>query len=523
MFIRKLIITLENIRGIKKLVFEAPTKSGVYVMTGINGSGKSTLMTAMARISDNSIFSSDFVDTPFDSYGSSKISYHMEKEDCTTDVYFTRSKSKWNPHPKNCSLGKAAPFEQVIYINTSTQRFFEWAIKTQPIEKTEASARSASPILKAGLKEIIGSDKFEKLKYQTIKNIGAAVRRPKRGNKVFYIPRADGSTYSELNFSLGERMILNALDALENVKERSLLLIDEIELALHPIVQINFFDYVKRIAKEKNLMVIISTHSPSLIRYAKNRYFLESDKNGIVEVKSECLPSYILRDLTIESENNPDYLLFVEDEQAMRLLNVIISIIKNKENCTKYFTYRIIRVGGWEETIRLMSDFKTVKPYSDLTVKAFPDLDAKQAFDDMESKDSEDRTDADKRRIELWKNNLQNILPLHITPELGIWNWILSSDASVKIQEFLEREYGILTFKIKNCIDYVIDHTHNGSNEREQAKYKLMDLVTQLVEHLPAIRRERAYDLIYSCYVEYNYEDIKLYYKQFFCKILNSR
>ena len=522
MFIQKLVITIENVRGINKLTFEAPTKSGVYLLTGINGCGKSTLMTALARISDKSVFSSDFIETPFDSYGNSKITYHMEKEGITTNICFTKSRCKWNPHPK-CSLGKNAPFSQVIYINTSTQRFLESDIRNHPIEKTEAKARSASPKLKEGLKKILESDKFEKLRYQTIKNKGAAVTMPRRGNKVFYVPQADGSSFSELNFSFGERMILNALDTIENVKDRSLLLIDEIELALHPILQIRFYDYIREIAKEKNLMVIISTHSPSLIRYAPNRYFLESDRCGNIVVKTNCLPSYILRDLAIENENNPDYLLFVEDDQAMRLLNVIISTIRNKESCKKYFTYRIIRVGGWEETIRLMSDFKTVKPYSDLTVQAFPDLDAKQAYDDMESKDNDARTDAENRRIKLWKNNLQNILPLHITPELGIWNWILSSDASGKIQEFLEKEYGTLTFNINSCIDYVIANTHNGSNEREQAKYKLMDLVTQLVDHLPAIRRERAYDLIYNCYVEDNYEEIKLYYKQIFCKILNRR
>lgn len=447
----------------------------------------------------------------------------MEKDGTNTDVYFTKTKSKWNPHPKNCSLGKAAPFEQVIYITTSTQRFFESDIKTHPIEKTEAAARPASPTLKAGLKKILVSDKFDKLKYQTIKNKGAAVTRPRRGNKVYYIPSTDGSVYSELNFSLGERMLLNALDTLENVKEKTLLLIDEIELALHPIVQINFYNYIEEIAKEKDLMVIISTHSPSLIRYAHNRYFLELAADGNVEVKTNCLPSFILRDLTTENENNPDYLLFVEDEQAMRLLNVIISKIRDKENSTKYFTYRIIKVGGWEETIRLMSDFKTVKPYSHLTVHAFPDRDAKQTLDDIEAKDNEHRTEADERRRTLWRDNCHNILPLHITPELGIWDWIVCDGSSDKIQQLLETDYGTLTFRIKDCVDYVNCHTLNGSNEREKAKYKLMDLTTQLIERLPSIRRERVYDLIYNCYVEDKYEEIKNYYKQTFCYILNRK
>ena len=250
MFIQKLVITIENVRGIKNLVFEAPTKSGVYILTGINGSGKSTLMTALARISDSSVFSVDFIGTPFDSYSNSKISYHMEKDEITTDICFTKSRCKWNPHPK-CSLGKNAPFSQVIYINTSTQRFFESDIKNHPIEKTEAKARAASPKLKEGLKKILGSDKFNKLRYQTIKNKGAAVTTPRRGNKVFYVPQANESSFSELNFSFGERLILNALDTIENVKDRSLLLIDEIELALHPILQIKFYNYLTEIAKEK--------------------------------------------------------------------------------------------------------------------------------------------------------------------------------------------------------------------------------------------------------------------------------
>lgn len=523
MFVQKLTITLENIRGIKTLQFDAPTKSGVYVLTGINGSGKSTLMTALARISDNSIFTTQFIDSPFDSYKNSKITYHIEKEDNVTDIYFTKRKTNWAPHPKNKSLGKITPFQDVIYITTSTQRFLESEIKHNPIEKTDARARSASVSLKSGIKRVLGTNKFDNLRYQTIKNKGVAVTRPRRGNKVYYIPMNNGTSFSELNFSFGERMILNALDALENIKERSLLLIDEIELALHPIIQIKFYDFLAEIAKEKNLMVIISTHSPSLIRYAKTRYFLELNNDGDITVKSNCLPSYILRDLTIENENNPDYLLFVEDEQAMRLLNIIISVIKRNERCEKYFTYRIIRVGGWEETIRLMNDFKTVNPYSSATVHAFPDFDAKLSIDAIYTKKPQSLTDADQRRLDLWKSNLQNILPLHITPELGIWNWIKEKISHSKIQTSFEQEYGTLTFKIEDCVNYITEHACNGSNERDKAKYKLMDLITQIIDRIPDIRRERAYDIIFNCYVKDNYENIKSYYKQTLCMILNRK
>ena len=92
MFVNRMRITLENIKGIKKLEYEAPVKAGVYVLTGVNGSGKSTLLTALARISDTSVFSTQFRETPFDSYKEAKISYHIESKEKnnTYDVYFSK-------------------------------------------------------------------------------------------------------------------------------------------------------------------------------------------------------------------------------------------------------------------------------------------------------------------------------------------------------------------------------------------------------------------------------------------------
>ena len=89
-----------------------------------------------------------------------------------------------------------------------------------------------------------------------------------------------GRWYSELSFSLGERMALNALDYISDIPRQSMLLIDEIELALHPIAQVLFYNYLEKKAEEKDIVIIISTHSATLIKRAKNIQYLEKDDEG---------------------------------------------------------------------------------------------------------------------------------------------------------------------------------------------------------------------------------------------------
>lgn len=521
MFVNSLKVTLDNLKGIKHMEFNAPTHSGVYILTGVNGCGKSTLLTALARISKSNVFKEEFIETQFDNYGNAKISYEINKDNRLTSGYFSKVKN-WNPHPKGFSLKNNTPFATVYYITTSQQRFFESELIKHPIRPTESRERAASVFIKEGFKEIFQTEKFDKLRFQTIHNIGAGARNPRRGNKVYYI-NEEGKIYSELNFSLGEKMVLNALDALDGIKEHSLLLIDEIELALHPMAQVRFYKLLQRMAKEKNMMVVISTHSPTLIKISENNYFLDKDEEGVVIVKENCYPSYILKDVTMENEVNPDYLLFVEDDQAKRLLSVIIESIRSKENCNRNFTYKITRVGGWEETIRLMSDFKSINPYSKKNVQAFPDQDAKISIDEISNKDENRRSDSGKRKLNLWNSHHQNILPLHITPELGVLDWLKIQGKYAKIQDILENQYSNVSFRFENILHAVLATPEKGGNDREKAKYRLMDIIQELRQRLPEMNEEEGYKLLYQAYVNDNYAEIKSYYLRQFCYILNRK
>lgn len=509
MFADQLTITIENLRGISHLVFHAPTKHGVYVLSGVNGCGKTTLLTALARISDPNAFNAYLIDTPFDNFSQSKISYKIIKDGQEYIGSFKKAVKYWNPVPKNFNLAAISPFSSVTFISTAHQRFVESSILENKIEKTDTRSLPASNVLRYGMSRILDNPIFQNLRFQTIKNKGAAVKNPRRDNKVYYIPLEGKKSYSEIHFSFGEKMVLNALEVLTKAKEKSIVLIDEIELALHPTAQVRFYEYIREIANDKKLLVILSTHSASLIKLAKNRIYLDHDPDvqGGVIVKNDCYPAYILRDITFSEDINPDFLLFVEDVQAKRLLDTILNEIKRREHYQGNLIYRICPVAGWEETIRLMDHFKSIPPYSAKNVEAFPDADAADSIQAISDKPEENRTDSEKRRLALWNDANYNILPLHITPELGVWNWLSSGHGAVNaFKNLIEDKYGNQIFNLSNIITDVAALPPTGKNEREKAKFRLMDLFTELKMHMPELDEDSYYKFLYKSYVISNYD-----------------
>ena len=105
-----------------------------------------------------------------------------------------------------------------------------------------------------------------------------------RRNTAYVIPLGKNQYYSEQNFSFGEIVMLNLLLDIEDTKDGSLLLIDELELALHPSAQIRLITILRKIAEEKNLTIIISTHSSSIIKSQKNVILLEDCGDNIINL-----------------------------------------------------------------------------------------------------------------------------------------------------------------------------------------------------------------------------------------------
>jgi hypothetical protein len=133
------------------------------------------------------------------------------------------------------------------------------------------------------------------------------------------------------------------------------MLIDEIELALHPVAIRNLFIFLQDHVKEYgNLTVILTSHSPEVIHRIdpKNMYKLErvNDSNNNFYIVNPCYPNYAIRDVYIN--DGPDFLLLVED----LLAKLIVKKTIDKLDLDSSRLVSVIPVGGWQNVLKFQAE-----------------------------------------------------------------------------------------------------------------------------------------------------------------------
>jgi predicted ATPase len=131
-------------------------------------------------------------------------------------------------------------------------------------------------------------------------------------------------TYSEAFAGSGEFAIVIMVMRILESPERSLILLDEPEVSLHPGAQDRLVTFLMEQIKEKKHQIVMSTHSPMMIRRlppeAIKPFYL--DKTGVVEARSNALPEEAFFYL---GEPLPGKkLIIVEDRLAMELVKSAI-------------------------------------------------------------------------------------------------------------------------------------------------------------------------------------------------------
>lgn len=160
--------------------------------------------------------------------------------------------------------------------------------------------------------------------------------------------------------SSGECLLISLLHFIYNsIIRRSLpsnqpilMLIDEIELALHPIAITNLINLLQELITEyDNLTIIITSHSPEVIRkiHPNNIYKIERIQNETnnFNIVNPCYPSYAIRD--VYTHDGFDYLLLVEDELAKMVVKNSIEELKLENSRL----VNVLPVGGWENVLKL--------------------------------------------------------------------------------------------------------------------------------------------------------------------------
>lgn len=451
-------IIIKNTKGIKNLNFELPDKNGVYLIVGSNGAGKTTLLVCLDRICNPYAFARGFScpksTSGFDEYSDSQITYQNNN----MSVVYRKKKSKWTASPRknNAQLLQTFGFTNSIFIRADSKR-----IDATQDEIKNGIILAASSNIKKYMNDI-----FDTTRFNNLKKLKVTHGRGKSAS--FFNVIKDGAIcYTEKRFSTGELAILHLLQSIENSTSGSIVLLDEAEIALHPRVQINLLKCLQQISTSRDLMVLISTHSPTLIKATTptNILMLEPDECGDVSVVNPCYPTRALGGIDYTESAGFDYVFFVEDDMARLFLKKIINryikiAIEHSTASTS-----IIPVGGFYETAHMAVQTKE-QLLNKSKVYAFVDTDA---FENLEQKP---------KFKELYNANNNTIRDLKITPETYFVN-ALNSNNNVIIQKFKS----IFHCEPANIVNSKKYQDCNSTKDRQLAKDRFSVFIKYCSSH----------------------------------------
>lgn len=340
-------IIIEKLKKIEKLEFVLNLEKGIYAIVGNNGTGKSSLITCIAKLVKPSILKEEFSGNS-NNFENTKITYINPYG---IDVIWEK-KPNWFAKDNYGAMPKYKGFfESSILTGT---RFFHLdnkniTLKTKDIE----NSKEASDFIKKNMDYIINGEKtsfFNKLHYSDLGD----------KKRLYYLDFGENNHITEFNFSTGEYFLLSVLKIIQTFSNRRhqddlrLLIIDEIDIALHPLAQKRFIEKLKDWMSEFNLLIIFATHSLPILESLKedNIYHIENDK-----IFNPIYPAYLTSKL--HQHTYYDKIILVEDVLASKFIEKIIEEIN-----VERILYKIIPIGGWEKVLEIYTQNKTYKYFS---------------------------------------------------------------------------------------------------------------------------------------------------------------
>lgn len=415
-------LKIQNLRNINELDFEIP-RPGAYLLTGSNGAGKTSLLTCLHRLRNGGAFQRGFRSSAhpsLDSHRNGSVKYTIDGQEVT----YTYVEERWAPLPrKNSKLLAQCGFPEVRYIAADAQR-----VEPKQEDFAPKRVRLTDQPIREAMKQIFDSDRFDELCHVNLnrggQNRAYLIRqRDARGNAVYF---------SEKNFSLGELCVLKLMLLLNDLPDRSLLLIDELELAIHPRAQTKLFDYLKNFAENKRLTIIFSTHSVTLIKYVDRKQILFLNSvNGNVSCERGCYPTFALGHIASSEEANPDSVILVEDDSARKCVEAMIELHRLRTLNRFQPTIVTLPLGGYSQILSFL----------DRAPRLFPDRTTTYALLDQDVATeslAEFRRNNNYEQLGLFQRLGNQVLYLPWTPEVGLVR-LLQRDPNLHQQQL--REY----------------------------------------------------------------------------------
>lgn len=359
-------IKLEKFRHISNLTvdFQHP----ISVIAGTNRSGKTTLLMALA-CSHYDFNKRNVINGTLERHTWSSLMYFTDNDKQTEDwtyhityklgnkIETKRGQRKANTKKWNGIGKKESQFKQrnVVFIDLdriTPARTFSRALFNR---SQNASVTSISTHNKAQIEGYL-SHIFET-------NIKLGKLASHIDKDIFQYSQSTNE-YSSYNAATGEDVISKIIIDIVEAPKQSLILIDEIEVGLHPKVQRKLIEVLYHLARYDNKQFIITSHSATILSSVpvESRIFIERSLDSNFRAIQNISVNATLSKM--DSVAYPLVDLYCEDEIAKKVILKAISNIQHETINNKFSDLiNVIISGCGEKTHNNFEVHKTTYPY----------------------------------------------------------------------------------------------------------------------------------------------------------------
>ena len=499
-------VKIRKLKGIECLDYQIPGP-GVHLLAGSNGSGKTTLLACLRRLRHPNAFQLHFLSslqsTRLDSFDEAEVIYELNG----TSVTYAYAGERWVPRPRRSSdLVANFGYPDVLYVGATASR-----ITPRPEDFRTVKLKPApSTIVRAA------NGIFETSRFSDLRTINLTTGN--RNQAFVLVDRQRGPSkltyFSEKNFSLGELCVLKLLRELNNCHNGTLVLIDELELALHPRAQLGLVRYLEELARDKALTVIVSTHSVTLLKSTPRSKitFLEKRENGATAVLKNCFPAYALGGISMSEERLPDAMIYVEDEAARSVTESFLrKSVRERYSSPDVASpsIRVLPIGDYNNVVRFRDKNHAVLPGH---VKQWILLDKdveNEITGIMDASSNNPMRDA-------FHRNSAHIRYLPFTPEVALMKHL--SEKRAQVQTSLRDRY--LNQSMQLPVSLVAIPSATGAALRQECKKLLKQVIAHIRSETTGVSDENIVEFLYEAMAARYFDENREFTMQIFAPML---
>lgn len=336
--------------------------SPITAICGVNGTGKSTMLQLAAAAYQTTdkqrYYISSFIlagsldSKPFRDDASVEYTYAeppaSDGKQRERNLSVSRSGSSWSGYDRQ-------PNRHVFYLGSG----FYW-----PQSERDASFKALFgdstflPRFRRQLQDcVIGwASQILLCKYSLAHQNEMRKRYARRSTKLISARREGGLEYSEANMGFGEARLYALITQLESAPEKSLVLMEEPETALHPCAQHELGKYLMDVALRRKIQIFLTTHSEYLLLALpqKSRVYFKREGVGVVPIQGIGVRQAVSM---MEGLAAPAIYILVEDDIG----EAIVVELLRKHDADFLKTTRVIAAGDKDQIQRMMSVFEDQK------------------------------------------------------------------------------------------------------------------------------------------------------------------